>query len=230
MASWWMVGAGVVALLLAAVAGAAPVGLPGSGDLVQGDCRTVEDFARGRAGEFPPDWRARKDAGRKVYAVQEEMGLRFLRGVAREVGVQAGKEIDWDLAAYPVLAWAWRPRQFPAGADERTARNDSALAVYAVFPHSPVAVRSLKYIWSEVVPAGTWLAGSQGMTQVRVLRTGPAGDSAWVEERANVAEDYRRAFGDGALPRPAGIAVLTDADDTRSTASGDYARFRICRG
>ena len=29
--------------------------------------------------------------------------------------------------------------------------------------------------------------------------------------------------------KPAGIAVLTDADDTRSRAEGDYANFRVCR-
>ena len=31
------------------------------------------------------------------------------------------------------------------------------------------------------------------------------------------------------VPKPAGIAVLTDADDTRSSAAGDYANFRVCR-
>jgi hypothetical protein len=30
-------------------------------------------------------------------------------------------------------------------------------------------------------------------------------------------------------PRPAGIAVLTDSDDTKSSAQGDYADFRACK-
>jgi Protein of unknown function (DUF3047) len=44
-----------------------------------------------------------------------------------------------------------------------------------------------------------------------------------------VLDDYRRAFGEDKAPKPGGIAVLTDADDTRSTAAGDYANFRACR-
>jgi hypothetical protein len=49
-----------------------------------------------------------------------------------------------------------------------------------------------------------------------------------VGERVNVLDDYRQAFSETATPRPGGIAILTDADDTRSTAAGDYAGFRAC--
>jgi hypothetical protein len=46
----------------------------------------------------------------------------------------------------------------------------------------------------------------------------------------NAADDYRSFFNESTAPRTAGIAVLTDADDTRSVAAGDYANFRACRG
>jgi hypothetical protein len=68
-----------------------------------------------------------------------------------------------------------------------------------------------------------------GLTKARVLRSGPFRPGVWVEERVNVRDDYRRAFGEGKTPKPGGIAVLTDADDTRSSAAGDYANFRACR-
>jgi hypothetical protein len=193
-----------------------------------GDCVVLEDFSRGRPGEFPPDWKPRKDAGREVYRLQEEHG-RFLRALSRGLGIQAGRELAWDLGTHPVLAWAWRPRRFPAGADERDAKkNDSAVAVYAVFPHTSWSVKTLKYVWSEHVPKGTQLTSSGGLTQGRVLRTGGPPSAEWVEERVNVREDYRARFGEEA-PKPSGIAVLTDADDTGSTAEGDYASFRACR-
>jgi len=198
----------------------------------QSDCLVVEDFANAKIGEFPADWKARKDSGKEVYTVQEEAGKRFLRAVAKQIGIQAAKPYDtWDLKEYPVLAWSWRPMTFPPGSDERQSKtNDSALAVYAVFPHSPVSVKSVKYVWSAVVPKDTHLTSSRGLTQVRVVQTGTARRGEWVEERVNVAEDYKKYFGDGELPRPAGIAVLTDSDDTKSTAEGDYANFRVCRG
>ena len=98
-----------------------------------GDCVAIDDFSRTKVGEFPAEWKPRKDAGREVYTVLEERALRFLRAVSRGLGIQAARPFEWDLTAYPVLSWQWRPLLFPAGADERAAQtNDSALAVYAV--------------------------------------------------------------------------------------------------
>ncbi|MBI2525492.1 MAG: DUF3047 domain-containing protein [Candidatus Rokubacteria bacterium] len=214
-----LLGLALLALLASpAVAGAA------------GGCVAVDDFSTAKLGVFPAAWRPRDDAAREVYTVEEEPGRRFLRARSRGLGVQAARPFEWDLAAYPVLSWQWRPLRFPAGSDERVARtNDSALAVYAVFPHTPVSVKSLKYIWSAVVSAGEQLSSSNGLTRVRVLRNGARGQGKWLEERVNVLEDYRSLFKEAEVPKPAGIAVLTDSDDTQSSAQGDYARFRVCR-
>ena len=195
------------------------------------DCLTLEDFAKARLGEFPADWKPRKDTGRDLYKVLEEKGLRFLRGVVRGFGVQAAKPHEWDLGVYPVLAWSWRVHEFPRGADEREpATNDSAAAVYVLVPYSRMTwPKAVKYVWSEKVPVGTRLTSNMGLTQVRVLRSGPGKKGEWVEERANVRDDYQRYFETDDTPRPAGIAVLTDSDDTKSSAQGDYANFRACR-
>jgi len=196
------------------------------------DCITIANFATNAVGEFPSDWKVRKDEGTHVYVVQAEGGLRFLRAVSRGLGIQAAKEKAWDLAAYPVLAWSWRPREFPRGADEReSATNDSAVAVYMLVPYSRIrGPKAVKYIWSEKVPVGTHLTSNTGLTQVRVLRSGTAGKGQWTDERVNVRDDYKKFFGDSEPPKPAGIAVLTDSDDTKSSAAGDYANFRACRG
>jgi hypothetical protein len=194
------------------------------------DCITFDDFSKGTVGEFPPDWKPRKDEGKGVYSIQEEGGRRFLRAVSRGLGIQAGREVAWDLERYPVLAWSWRPIRFPAGADERVAKkNDSALSVYAVFPHTPISVKVMKYIWSPVAPVGTHLSITKGLTQVRVLKSGTAGKGEWADEKVNVRDDYRKYFETADVPKPQGIAVLTDADDTKSVAQGEYANFRACK-
>ena len=214
----------LIALLLL---GSLPIA--GPGPAAGADCVALEDFSRGPIGGFPADWKPRKEEGRTVYSIREEDGRRFLHALARGLGIQAGREVSWSLDAYPILAWSWRPVEFPRGGDERRSRtNDSALAVYAVFPGSPVSVKSLKYVWSRVVPVGTHLTSSAGNTQVRVLRTGADAVGRWVDEQVNVREDYQRYFGTEP-PRPAGIAVLTDSDETGSSARGDYAGFRACR-
>jgi hypothetical protein len=198
----------------------------------QPDCKTIEDFSKAKVGELPADWKVRKDSGKEVYRVAEESGPRFLRATAKGLGIQAAKEYEWDLGAYPMLVWSWRPREFPKGSDERESKtNDSALAVYMLVPYSRIrGPKAVKYIWSEKVPVGTRLDSNLGLTQVRVLRSGaPEKKGEWVEERVNVLDDYKKYFDVKETPKPAGIAVLTDSDETNSTAQGDYANFRVCR-
>ncbi len=224
--------AAVLAAAWLAVGVAPAVAQPPAQPAMSPQCITLEDFAKATVGEFPTDWKPRKDAGRDVYRVLEEQGLRFLRAASKRLGIQAAKQVEWDLDAYPMLAWSWRPRQFPRGADERDAStNDSALAVYLLVPYSRIAgPKAVKYIWSEKVPVGTHLTSNYGLTQVLVLRSGDPGKDEWVEERVNALADYRKYFGESDTPKPTGVAVLTDSDDTRSTAQGDYANFRACRG
>jgi hypothetical protein len=194
------------------------------------ECVTVENFSKGKVGDFPSDWKPRKDAGREVYSIQAMDGLRFLHAIAKGLGIQAAKQYEWDPKAYPMLAWSWRPVEFPAGSDERQSKtNDSAVSVYAVFPHTSWSVKSLKYIWSAVVPVGTRLSSSAGLTQVLVIRNGTDRKGGWTEERVNILEDYKKFFDEAETPKASGIAILTDSDDTKSTAQGDYANFRLCK-
>lgn len=210
------------AFVIAAPPGSVPAQAPE-------ECKTIETFADAKVGEFPADWKARKDAGKQVYTVQEEGGLRFLHAHAQNLGIQAAKQYEWNLDTYPVLAWSWRPLEYPLGADEKDGKNDSALAVYMLVDYSRVrGPRAVKYIWSEKVPVGTRLSSNAGLTQVRVLESGTEKRGQWVEERVNVRDDYLKFFEEKGAPKPAGIAVLTDSDDTRSSAQGDYANFRVC--
>ena len=63
----------------------------------------------------------------------------------------------------------------------------------------------------------------------KAVSRAPQGDD-WVEERVNALGDYKHLFKESETPTPAGIGVLTDSDDTKSRAQGDYAGFRACRG
>ena len=218
----------LLALLLAAGLAFAQAAHPAA----PADCIALDDFSKSSVGEFPAGWEARKDEGKTVYRVAEDGGRRFLRALSEGLGIQAARPTEsWNLASHPVLAWSWRLRQFPTGADERKPEtNDSALAVYMAVPHSKIrGPKAVKYVWSEKVPVGTRLSSNNGLTQVRVLRSGPpASKDAWMDERVNVLEDWQASFKESETRKVGGIAVLTDADDTRSTAAGDYANFRAC--
>lgn len=228
-------------------------------------CTALENFASSAANGFPKDWTPREEPGRKVYVVVKEGDKTFVRARAAGPksagnGVEADRPVKWNLDEYPILRWQWRPRAFPAGANEHTGKDDSALGVYIGFcPPADVALceksvkgqlsltdrlalpkllfskgaGSLKYIWSERLPKG--FEFDQQRKAVRVLESGaPANRNQWVEERVDVAADYRRRFSAQKLLNPVGISILTDSDDTQSdnpssVAEGDYADFRICR-
>jgi DUF3047 family protein len=83
----------------------------------------------------------------------------------------------------------------------------------------------VKYVWSRVVPAGTTLP--TGQARVIVLRSGAPTDESWVTESVDVRRDYERLYGE-APARARGVAVLTDADQTKGRAVGDYGPFHIC--
>ena len=191
----------------------------------------IADLSKDPVGAFPADWKVRKDEGKSVYSIREENGKHALHAASKGLGIQAAFEHEWDLDTYPILAWSWRPIVFPTGADERkSATNDSALAVYLLVPYSRIrGPKAVKYIWSERVPIGTPLSSNGGLTQVVVLRTGTDKQGQWVDERVDARADYKRLFGESDTPKPAGIAVLTDSDDTKSSAEGEYADFRACR-
>ena len=75
-----------------------------------------------------------------------------------------------------------------------------------------------------------WETGLFGLTRMRVVTSGRTDDTTtWREVRVDVAGDFRRRIGKKDVEVPAGIAILTDADDTNSEASGDYADFRVCK-
>jgi hypothetical protein len=185
----------------------------------------VIDYADAAVGEFPVGWKPRDEAARATYRVAVDAGLRFVRATAEGTGSQMGREVAWDAAALPILTWHWRPRVFPPASDERDpGRNDSALGVYAVFG-AQLHTQGVKYVWSRAVPAGATLA--TGPTRVIVLRSGAPPDDGWVTETVHVRRDYERLYGEPPA-RARGVAVLTDADQTRSRAVGDYGPFRVC--
>ena len=218
-------------LLISIVVVSLTLGLGSIASAQRSECVVIDNFSTATIGQLPPEWKLRKDEARDVYSVREENGLLFLHAESRGLGIQAARAFEWNLDEYPVLTWSWRPRTFPDGGDERrSGSNDSALSVYVLVSYSKIrGPKAVKYVWSERVPTGERLSSNAGLTQVRVLRSGRDGAGEWREERVNARDDFRGFFSEAAS-RAAGIAVLTDADDTRSVAIGDYANFRACRG
>lgn len=190
------------------------------------------DFQGDQIGRFPSAWNS-KDMGeaQQVYSVQAEGERRFLHADARDVSRQIGYETKWVwvLKEMPLLRWQWRALIFPEGSDERQKKgNDSVLAIYVLFGRWP-SMRAIKYIWSDTLPLGTSLDSPYAKwSKMVVVRSRRAEAGQWITEERNVLADYNRLFGEGKeSPVANGIAILTDSDNTRSRAAGDYAYIEI---
>ncbi len=188
------------------------------------------NFQADEIGKLPSGWISwdEKSANR-VYSVQAENGKRFLHADAKGTRDQLGYEHPWALREFPLLQWQWRAVVFPVNSNERErSRNDSVLGLYVVFGHWPF-IKTIKYIWSDTLPAGTTFASPySSTTKIVVVRSGRSRQGAWVNERRNVLADYRELYGEAEKsPTTSGLAVLTDSDDTHSHAIGDYADIQV---
>lgn len=159
------------------------------------------------------------------------------------------KTLDADLREFPVLVWCWKINRVVGMAIENQRdRNDSAARIRVIFGEKAEKTRPLPpqiqefleslgfkktltepwgnkidYIWGNRLSQGTSLdyPGSRNH-KVIVVESGKEKTNQWVWEKRNLIEDYELLFG-AAPPGLAGIAVLTDTDNTNEGIEAWYS-------
>jgi len=58
------------------------------------------------------------------------------------------------------------------------------------------------------------------------VESGDGNEGRWIDEERNLAEDYRRAFGEDP-PRIGAVAIMTDTDNTGEDAVAWYGAIRF---
>ncbi|HET9854354.1 MAG TPA: DUF3047 domain-containing protein [Methylomirabilota bacterium] len=181
----------------------------------------------------PPGWQKYETpGGRPAYefTIVDHAGRRALHMKSASEHSTIAKEVRADLTAAPVLAWQWRVISLPRGADLQTrATSDATGHIFAAWPRFPAFARSrlIGYIWDPALPVGTVIPSRKTATVTFiVVRRGEAGLGQWLDERRNVAEDYRNVFGEAAPPL-AVVALSIDTNDTGSTAEAMFGRIEL---
>ena len=153
------------------------------------------------------------------------------------------RPIEVDLDATPVLRWRWRVDE-PVPPTDLTQKgeDDTALTLYVGFPWDPGAAsfterltrplveayagedapgRVLAYVFGGNHRRGERVASPhlRSAGALRVLRPADSPTGEWFEERVDLVQDYREAFGEDP-PDPTQIAISADTDDTGSTSRG----------
>jgi hypothetical protein len=134
-----------------------------------------------------------------------------------------------------MISWHWRVKTFPGKKIKDNTKggwveqDDYAARVYVIFPSWNIArIQSLEYVWDEMYPEGTILPSpfSKNIKLV-VVESGRQNLDQWVKEERNIYEDYRKAFG-RRPPRIVGaIALMTDSDNSLSSAETFYKDLKV---
>ena len=118
-------------------------------------------------------------------------------------------------------------------ADERVKAGDDFTArVYVVAPGrgwfgQPLAIC---YVWAGKAPVGAdWPNPFTSNVRMVAVESGPAHAGQWRSYRRNVREDFRRLFG-REVDRLEGVAVMTDADNSRQRARAWYGDIVLRSG
>ena len=211
-----------------------PLARTGGGGLL------VEDFESTPLGELPSGWYNRdftvqitspEESYKYRYEVVEEAGNRFLfynHTDAHHMNFPLGRRTNLHLEQTPILSWKWRVNKLPENASEMDdKRNDAAASIYVVFDMGKVAFfkkvpKSIRYTWSSTLPKGHESSLFFGNQKIVVVESGVQHLGMWKTFRRNVAEDYRRLFGEEAPERPLAILILSDGNSTGSVAEAAY--------
>ena len=136
----------------------------------------------------------------------------------------------------PLISWSWKVIKFPEKkpAQDRDKggwieKDDYAARVYAIFPSWYfMNIRSLEYIWDENLPEGTIIT-SPYFSNIKLIVTesGRSNIGQWVFEERDIYQDYKRAFGSAPSGYVGAIALMTDTDNTLSTAEATYKDIKM---
>ncbi|ARO88881.1 DUF3047 domain-containing protein [Nitrosospira lacus] len=170
-------------------------------------------------------WQSKAFAGETRYSLQNKDGRTALRADSNAAASGLYREVSIDLGKTPILNWTWQAGNILAGADERTrAGDDYTMRVYVVFSGGLLfwRTRAINYVWSNSQPVdSSWLNAFTNNARMIAVESGPARLNHWVSEKRDVRADFKRLFGEEP-GRVDAVAIMTDTDNTRTTATGWY--------
>lgn len=178
------------------------------------------------------------------YAVSRDEDRWALHAQSDAAAAGVYRHLDLDPRVYTIITWRWKIGRLLERADPtRKGGDDYPARVYVAFRYDPeregVWERTkfefyralygeyppgavINYVWESRLPRETaYPSPYTARARTLVVRSGPAEVGRWVDERRDFYEDYRRLF--GAEPsRLAGVAVMTDTDDSGERAEAWY--------
>lgn len=198
-------------------------------------------------GAPPAPWRViqlSKSVRPTLYRVTTVAGVSAVEARADSSMALLARPLTVDLNATPVLCWRWLiDAPVSRGDITKKSGDDYAARIYVAFdlPDSalPAGLKfrlgvarrmfgaaipeaAINYVWDNRNPVGTRRKSPfTDRAELIVAQTGGDAVGTWVGERADVAADFRRAFGQPG--KAIQLAIASDTDNTKSKARAAFA-------
>lgn len=180
------------------------------------------------------EWQEKIFKNRVVYSVESEKKDGYLLAKSDKACSGLVYRMSFDSRKLPMMSWEWKVAKFPDKAQADSAKtgwiekDDYAARVYVVFPSwNFLNIKSIEYIWDEDLPEGTIITSPYfGNIRLIVAESGRKNLNKWVAEERNIYEDYKKCF-KATPPLVGAIALMTDTDNTLSTAEASYKNIRV---
>lgn len=164
-------------------------------------------------------------------------------GLIARVSVEPGESL--------LLRWRWKVSNvFEQGDARKKSGDDYPARIYVAFRFEPedagfferakrktvevvfgeeLPGNALNYIWANRLPEGRIVANPFTDTTMMVaVNSGPQKVGEWVTVERDIVADYKAAFGRNP-PELAGVAIMSDSDNTGESATAWYGDIQLLK-
>ncbi len=215
----------------------------------------VGKFSIAPLGDTLPDgWKPltfRKIPKHTLYSVVRDGERTVVKAVSEASSSGLTREIRIDPKEYPIIEWQWKVTNVLEKGDVTSKEGDDYPArIYITFEYDSgrvgllekakfEAIRffygqyppigAINYIWESKAPVGTMVPNPfTDRVKMIVVESGAENLNTWVGQQRNIYEDYKQAFGEEP-PMVSGVAIMTDTDNTKESATAYYGDIVFLR-
>jgi len=181
------------------------------------------------------EWQEKIFKDRVLYEVRPGRKIGELAASSEQACSGLLYRMKFNAVKYPMISWFWKVTKFP---DKKPVeemqggwleKDDYAARVYVIFPSwNFLNIRSIEYVWDEDLPEETIMTSPYSKNiKLIVVESGRKNLNRWVLEERNIYLDYIRSFGHVRSLKVGAIALMTDADNTVSTAEAFYKSIKV---
>ncbi len=186
------------------------------------------------SGEELKSWEEKIFKGKVLYSVKVKKREGYLNASISNAASGMLYWIKFNPKSHPFVSWKWKVVTFPDKKEDDgkpggwIEKDDYAARFYVIFPRFPFfRVQCLEYVWDRNLPVGTVITNpSFTNLKILVIESGEVNLGKWVGVERNIFDDFKKVFGTKP-PKVGAIAVMTDSDNTSSTAEAEYDEIKV---